>query len=117
MRKSCLFGYKRRYLYSKIDKSVEIKSDYSFITEGSKLTIELLQVETREDTISNIASYYCLKPNLLHRHYKKKISGFVDWKQHSHAESFNSKIKLFRANQRGVVDFKFFLFRLEKLFA
>ncbi|MEB3402408.1 DDE transposase, partial [Flavobacterium psychrophilum] len=33
------------------------------------------------------------------------------------AESFNSKIKLFRANQRGVVDVKFFLFRMQKLFA
>ncbi|MBC7587817.1 MAG: transposase, partial [Chitinophagaceae bacterium] len=35
----------------------------------------------------------------------------------ANAESFNSKIKLFRANQRGVVDTKFFLFRLQKLFA
>ncbi|MCB6000526.1 transposase, partial [Flavobacterium psychrophilum] len=35
----------------------------------------------------------------------------------ANAESFNSKIKLFRANQRGVVDVKFFLFRMEKLFA
>ncbi|WP_238649859.1 hypothetical protein [Flavobacterium psychrophilum] len=26
-------------------------------------------------------------------------------------------MKLFRANQRGVVDVKFFLFRMEKLFA
>jgi transposase len=33
------------------------------------------------------------------------------------AESFNAKIKLFRANQRGVVDTTFFLFRLYKLFA
>ena len=33
------------------------------------------------------------------------------------AESFNSKIKLFRANLRGVSDLKFFLFRLTKLFA
>ena len=33
------------------------------------------------------------------------------------AESFNAKIKLFRANQRGVVDTTFFLFRLAKLFA
>ena len=32
------------------------------------------------------------------------------------AESFNSKIKLFRANLRGVSDLKFFLFRLNKLF-
>ncbi|OWP82972.1 transposase, partial [Flavobacterium davisii] len=35
----------------------------------------------------------------------------------ANAESFNSKIKLFRANLRGVTDIKFFLFRLEKLFA
>ena len=33
------------------------------------------------------------------------------------AESFNAKIKLFRANLRGVVDKKFFLFRIAKLFA
>ena len=33
------------------------------------------------------------------------------------AESFNSKIKLFRANLRGVTDVKFFLFRMSKLFA
>lgn len=33
------------------------------------------------------------------------------------AESFNSKIKLFRANLRGVSKLNFFLFRLQKLFA
>jgi hypothetical protein len=32
---------RRRRWRCKTDKSVEIKSDYSFITEGSKLTIEL----------------------------------------------------------------------------
>lgn len=35
----------------------------------------------------------------------------------ANAESFNSKIKLFRANLRGVTDTRFFLFRLYKLFA
>lgn len=30
--------------------------------------------------------------------------------------SFNAKIKLFRANLRGVVDKKFFLFRIATLF-
>ncbi len=33
------------------------------------------------------------------------------------AESFNAKIKAFRAQLRGVVDIKFFLFRLAKLYA
>ena len=31
-------------------------------------------------------------------------------------ESFNAKIKLFRANLRGVVDMKLFLFRIAKLY-
>ena len=31
-------------------------------------------------------------------------------------ESFNAKIKLFRANQRGIADKKFFLFRIAKLY-
>ena len=37
--------------------------------------------------------------------------------RNTNAESFNSKIKLFRSNQRGVRDSKFFLFRLAKLVA
>jgi hypothetical protein len=33
------------------------------------------------------------------------------------AESFNAKIKAFRAELRGVLDIPFFLFRLSKLYA
>lgn len=32
-------------------------------------------------------------------------------------QSFNAKIKLFRANLKGVADKKFFLFRIAKLYA
>lgn len=45
------------------------------------------------------------------------LNFFINRNTNANAESFNSKIKLFRANQRGVVDHKFFLFRLHKLFA
>jgi transposase len=45
------------------------------------------------------------------------INFFINRHTNANAESFNSKIKLFRANLRGVVDTKFFLFRLHKLFA
>ena len=45
------------------------------------------------------------------------LNFFINRNTNANAESFNSKIKLFRANQRGVVDTKFFLFRLYKLFA
>ena len=45
------------------------------------------------------------------------LNFFINRHTNANVESFNSKIKLFRANQRGVVDTKFFLFRLHKLFA
>lgn len=45
------------------------------------------------------------------------LNFFINRSTNANAESFNSKIKLFRANLRGVSDHKFFLFRLSKLFA
>nr|WP_240601622.1 transposase [Flavobacterium columnare] len=55
--------------------------------------------------------------NSLNYHLETIANFFVKRHTNANAESFNSKIKLFRANQRGVVDTKFFLFRMEKLFA
>lgn len=55
--------------------------------------------------------------NSLNYHLETILNFFVKRHTNANAESFNSKIKLFRANQRGVVNTKFFLFRLEKLFA
>lgn len=55
--------------------------------------------------------------NSLNYHLETILNFFIKRQTNANAESFNSKIKLFRANQRGVVDTKFFLFRLEKLFA
>ena len=46
------------------------------------------------------------------------ILNFFNYRNtNANAESFNAKVKLFRANLRGVIDTKFFLFRLTKLFA
>ena len=45
------------------------------------------------------------------------LNFFNNRSTNANAESFNAKIKLFRANQRGVTDTRFFLFRLEKFFA
>ena len=55
--------------------------------------------------------------NSLNYHLETILNFFIKRNTNANAESFNSKIKLFRANQRGVVDVKFFLFRMEKLFA
>lgn len=54
--------------------------------------------------------------NSLEYHLDNILNFFTNRSTNANAESFNSKIKAFRANLRGVTDVKFFLFRLEKLF-
>mgnify|MGYP002688681971 FL=1 len=53
----------------------------------------------------------------LHEHYDEVLNFFVNRATNAFAESFNSKIKAFRASLRGVTDVRFFLFRLTKLYA
>ena len=50
-------------------------------------------------------------------HYKRILNYFDNRSTNASAESFNAKIKAFRAQYRGVRDVNFFLFRLSKLFA
>lgn len=47
----------------------------------------------------------------------KILNFFTNRSTNAFAESFNAKIKLFRANQRGVKNITFFMFRLATLFA
>ncbi len=55
--------------------------------------------------------------NSIEHHLENILNFFNNRNTNANAESFNSKIKNFRANLRGVTDVKFFLFRLQKLFA
>lgn len=55
--------------------------------------------------------------NSIRLHLDTILNFFVNRSTNAFAESFNAKIKLFRANLRGVSNPTFFLFRLEKLFA
>jgi len=55
--------------------------------------------------------------NTIKSNFNNILNFFIHRHTNANAESFNSKLKLFRANLRGVVDTKFFLFRLEKLYA
>jgi transposase len=84
---------------------VKLKSDArdkleKWVTNTMKLDIEQFY------TAANSINYN--KENIL--------NFFNNRSTNASAESFNSKIKLFRANLRGVTDTTFFLFRLHKLF-
>ena len=86
----------------------EDKNMASAKTRFIKWTDDVLEKETKEFyTVANT-----VKNNL-----ENILNFFINRNTNANAESFNSKIKLFRANQRGVVDVPFFLFRLHKLFA
>lgn len=52
-----------------------------------------------------------------YEHYDEILNFYNNRSSNAIAESFNAKIKLFRANLRGVADKKFFLFRIAKLYA
>lgn len=52
-----------------------------------------------------------------YEHYDEILNFYNHRASNAMAESFNAKIKSFRANLRGVVDKRFFLFRIAKLYA
>lgn len=70
-----------------------------------KLKVEQSNIEEFNSTLNSLEYH---QEEIFNYFYTKSTNGY--------AESFNSKIKNFRANLRGVTDIKFFLFRLEKLF-
>lgn len=105
--------------------------NYPILEQGYKHTLEFRNLyenknkETaRKEFLDWIAKTKLLKINVfntvansIESHLENILNFFNNRNTNANAESFNSKIKLFRANQRGVIDVKFFLFRLEKLFA
>ena len=50
-------------------------------------------------------------------HYTEILNFFDNRSTNASAESFNAKLKAFRATLRGVVDIEFFLFRVAKIYA
>ena len=53
----------------------------------------------------------------VYEHYEEILNFFINRSTNASAESFNAKIKAFRATLRGVVDIDFFLFRLTNIYA
>jgi transposase len=50
-------------------------------------------------------------------YYLDILNFFLNRSTNASAESFNAKVKAFRATQRGVRDVEFFLFRRFKIYA
>jgi len=70
-----------------------------------------------EDTFENKLETFYTTANTVKANFENILNFFIKRNTNANAESFNAKIKLFRANLRGVTDTQFFLFRMSKLFA
>jgi transposase len=65
---------------------------------------------------SGFESFNTIASTIYH-HYDEILNFFVNRSTNASAESFNAKIKAFRASLKGIVDTKFFFFRLAMIFA
>lgn len=87
------------------------------IYEGkSRATAESKILEWIKDSEKIGIKEFNTAANSIKYNFDNILNFFNNRNTNANAESFNSKIKLFRANLRGVTDTTFFLFRLYKLF-
>lgn len=69
-----------------------------------------------EVTESEFKSFNTISATI-YTHYQNILNFFDNRSTNASAESFNAKLKAFRATQRGVNDIAFFLFRVSKIYA
>ncbi|MFI3287020.1 MAG: transposase [Rikenellaceae bacterium] len=63
------------------------------------------------------SKYFNSVINTMQNNYAQIANFFLNRATNASAESFNAKVKAFRAQFRGVRDIPYFIFRLTKLFA
>lgn len=101
-------------LYVAYKHSLAFRSIYE---EKLRSTAEKRFKEWINDTFEKELKTFYITANTVKTNFENILNFYTNRNTNANAESFNAKIKLFRANLRGVTDTTFFLFRLEKLFA
>lgn len=101
-------------LESVYKKTLQFRAIYENTT---KSTARIQFMEWKKDILCLDIEEFNTAVNSIEYHLENILNFFNNRSTNANAESFNSKIKGFRANLRGVTDVNFFLFRLEKLFA
>jgi transposase len=104
--------------YPVLEKAYKLSLEFRAIYKlTSKQAAKQTFIEWKQKVESCEIKEFNTCVNSLEYHLENILNFFDNRTTNANAESFNSKIKNFRANLRGVTDVKFFLFRLEKLFA
>ncbi len=105
-------------LYPHIQRAYKHTLEFRAIYESKdRKTADIRFSKWLKKTFKEEFKTFYTTANTVKANYENILNFFINRSTNASAESFNAKIKLFRANLRGVVDTAFFLFRLSKLFA
>jgi transposase len=112
----------RSALLFKLYPHIEIAYKHTLEFRSIYENIDKLMVKERfekwiENTMEQKLETFYTTANTVKANFDNILNFFNNRNTNANAESFNAKIKLFRANLRGVTNTSFFLFRLHKLFA
>jgi transposase len=127
-----LFKSPHKWTNSQKQRAEILFREYPDIHQAFKLTHELRMIysktTSKEVAFTKLAQWYrkveesgfksfntiC---STIYTHYQGILNYFENRSTNASAESFNAKIKAFRATQRGVRDTEFFLYRLSEIYA
>jgi transposase len=126
-----LYKFEEDWTVNQTKRAAVLFEKYPQLEKAYKLTLSFRNIYKKEYKSDAVAAFNQWKSkiielkinefnaviNSIEYHLDNILNFFDNRNTNANAESFNSKIKGFRANLRGVTDVKFFLFRLEKLFA
>ena len=97
------------------DLAMELTDIYNAKSHINAARLKLARWFDKVDRLGTDAFYIVI--DTFHNHYETILNFFVNRATNAAAESFNAKVKAFRAQFREVSDIPFFLFRLMKLCA
>lgn len=114
IRAEILFGK-----YPDIEKAYKLCQNLSWIFNNTKdKTSALIRLAKWDEKVRQAAfKSFNTIARTMSIHYKNILNYFDNRSTNASAESFNAKIKAFRAQFRGVRNLEFFLFRLTNIFA
>jgi len=105
--------------YPDIKKAFDLTHDLRIIfakTKDKAVAYTKLAQWYNKVTDSGFRSFNTISATI-YTHYKEILNFFDQRSTNASAESFNAKLKAFRAALRGVSDIKYFLFRVAKIYA
>ena len=127
-----LFKQRSKWTYSQRQRAELLFERYPLIEKAYDLSIDLGRIysktKDRSVALTKLAQWYdkvekasiksfAVTAKSIQENYSSILQFFTNRSTNASAESFNAKIKAFRATQRGVRDINFFLFRLAKIYA